>query len=145
MFMKIKITKKGSKGLEEFHKKEWAHEDLAHYGKPTPWESWKSKHFTLEIYDNNEIAGSLVFVIIADVAYIDMFIVARKKRNKGIGKLLLNKTEEIAKKHNAHKIYLHTGENWEATTFYKSLGYKKTGDLPNHFFHKDFIEMTKFL
>ncbi|MEK7571878.1 MAG: GNAT family N-acetyltransferase [Patescibacteria group bacterium] len=143
--MNIKITKKGSKKLEAFHKKEWASEDVKHYGKPIPWDRWQKKDFTLEVCEDKEIIGSLTFTINADVAYIDIFLVADGKRSQGIGRVLIAKAEKLAREHGVHKIYLQTGKDWESVTFYVSQGYKKTADLPNHYFHTDFVEMTKFL
>ncbi|HUQ84810.1 MAG TPA: GNAT family N-acetyltransferase [Candidatus Limnocylindrales bacterium] len=143
--MKIKITKKGSKKLKAFYKKEWEIADREHYGKPIAWEKWSLKEFTLEAQENDEIVGAVYFTITADVAYIDMLIVTKSHREKGLGKLLVKKAEGVAKKNGAHKIYLQTGKGWDAVSFYESLGYRITGELPNHCFHKDYIELSKFI
>lgn len=56
----------------------------------------------------------------------------------------MEEVERIAKRHNAHKLYLQTGKDWESVPFYESLGYKITGELLNHYFHQTFVELTKF-
>lgn len=45
----------------------------------------------------------------------------------------------------AHKICLFTGKSWSARKFYEKLGYKKTADLPKHYFKVDFVIYSKIL
>lgn len=47
------------------------------------------------------------------VMHIDSLIVKHEKHRQGIGKILMNTSEEIAKEKNVHKIYLETGKDWE--------------------------------
>lgn len=140
--MQINVSPKGSKKLKEFNKREWPVADNEHYGQVL---DWKEEHFVLEAVEQKAIVGTLGFKIEVGVAYIGTLVVAHEKRGKGIGKSLLKKAEAIAKEKNVHKIYLVTGKGWDAEKFYTALGYSVTGELPNHYFHKDFIELTKFL
>ncbi len=55
------------------------------------------------------------------------------------------KAEELAKENGAHKIYLETGKDWNTIEFYEPLGYKVSAELPDHYSHVDFVQMTKFL
>jgi len=71
-------------------------------------------------------------------------IIAKQIRGNGVGNTLLSEAEKISQKNNSHKIYLHTGKAWRAASFYKKMGYKLTHELPNHYFHQDFVEFTKF-
>ncbi|MDO8424695.1 MAG: GNAT family N-acetyltransferase, partial [bacterium] len=66
-------------------------------------------------------------------------------RGKGMGRKLMEQVEAFSKKMRAHKIYLFTGKNWNAGRFYETLGYKKTADLPKHFFEVDFVIYSKML
>jgi len=34
---------------------------------------------------------------------------------------------------------------WKARKFYESIGYIKEADLPDHYFHHDFVVYSKFL
>lgn len=143
--MRLKLTKNGSKKVGEFYAKEWKSVDNFHYGREVSWISWIPKHFTLELYEKNDIVSALTFTINQDVSTIELIITAEQKRRMGFGKRLIAKMEEISKRENVHKIYLQTGKNWDSVKFYEVLGYKKTGDLPNHYLHIDYIELTKFI
>lgn len=140
--MKIKISSKGSKKLKEFNKKEWQQANLEHFGHAL---DWNTKHYILAAYDNQDLVGTLSLKIEAGVAYIGTMLIAKDKRRKGIGQNLMDKAQQIAKQNNAHKIYLQTGKDWQSVQFYEKLGYKITGQLPNHYFHKDFVELTLFI
>lgn len=140
--MIIKTLKQVSKPLSEFNHKEWPLADIEHYGQIL---DWNVKKFNLVAYDNESIIGTLSFKIEVGVAYIGTLIVAKNMRGNGVGKKLMNETEEIAKSNSAHKLYLQTGKTWDSIPFYERLGYKITGELPNHYFHQDFVELTKFL
>lgn len=77
--------------------------------------------------------------------YIGDLLVAHDKRGQGIGKIFMKKAEELAKKHNSHKMTLETGKGWRAENFYKSLGFKKEAVLKNHWLQMDFIIYSKNL
>ncbi len=139
--MKLIVTKRKNKKIVDFEKKEWVQVDLEHYGKN--WD-WTKKIFRIAAVED-QILGSLRMEIEAGVAYLNTLIVSSSQGKRGIGKTLLKKAERIAIENGAHKMYLVTGKTWDAVGFYEKLGYEKTGYLPNHYNHKDFIEMTKFL
>lgn len=143
--LKTTVSENGSENLDEFYRREWSIVDKKHYGKDVLWESWTPKSLTIEVHNEDTIVGALSFRINQDVAQIDLFITGENYRGQGIGTMLLNKLEEVSKENNVHKIYLQTGKDWEAVDFYLSFGYKKTGDLPDHYLHVDYIELTKFI
>ncbi len=138
----IKITPETTSEITEFLKEEWKQADLNHYGKVT---DWKKEKLILQAFENNELVGVIELTIQVGVMHITEVIVKHKKQQKGIGKSLMKKAEELAKEKNLHKIYLETGASWEATKFYEALGYTKTGDLPKHWVKHDFVIYTKFL
>lgn len=128
--------------IRKFYKSEWPQADLIHFGHNT---NWNTKKNVLAAYIKNSLAGVLEIKVEAGVGYISTLIVARNKRQIGVGTALMEKAKLIALKQGAHKIYLQTGKNWESVGFYKKLGYKITGELKNHYFHEDFIELTCFI
>lgn len=140
--MNIKILSKTSKKLKDFNKREWPEANVEHFGHN---EDWNTKHYILDAYDGPNLIGTLGIKIEAGVAYIGTMLVGKDQRRKGVGKQLMEKAKEIAKKNKAHKIYLQTGINWQSIYFYKKLGYKITGKLLNHYFNQDFIELTLFI
>jgi ribosomal protein S18 acetylase RimI-like enzyme len=139
----IKQLKGKSKKVAEFSKREWpiANEEH-HFGHDF---QWKTENFNYVAYDGNDVAGSLAMKVEVGVAYIETLIVGKDYRGKGVGKALIAKAEETAKEHKAHKIHLITGKTWSAVKFYESAGYKVTAELPNHYNHFDFVELTKFI
>ena len=139
--MKIKQLKKGSRGLKEFQKREWAKANIEHYGENF---EWKVENFLLEIYDKKELLGSLSFKVEAGVGYISTLIVAYGRQGNGIGTQLITKAEEIARKKGASKMYLVTGKGWKSVDFYQKLGYEVTAQLKKHYHGKDFLLLTKF-
>ena len=140
--MKLKVLKKHNKKIRDFEKKEWDIADQEHYGKIL---DWSSKKFAVVAYEKTEMIGVIEFSIKVGVADIQTLIVSSTERGKGIGKALLTKTEEIAKKNDAHKLHLITGKGWKAEDFYKNFGMLKTADLPNHYINRDFVAYSKFI
>ena len=141
--MKIKEVKKETKAIKDFTDREWAVANFEHYGKPVKW--GKTTYDIVALDSNNQIIGKLDSFTEAGVAHISNILVSKDKRGQKVGTELMLKAEEFAKKFGAHKIFLRTGKDWSSTDFYKSLGYKITGEFLNHSFHQDFVIFTKFL
>lgn len=141
--MKIKLLKKRTRAWTKFTKREWARVDIANFGFPTKWNS--REIYMLAYGSSHRIKGALKMKIKGGMSYVSQLIIASSSRGKGVGGMLMEEAEQIAKKAGCHKIYLDTGESWPAVKFYKSLGYKITGTLKNHYFHADFVIMSKFL
>jgi N-acetylglutamate synthase-like GNAT family acetyltransferase len=140
--MTIKVTKKLSKAVLAFAKKQWANADVEIYGKA---QDWNPIRYAITAYADKEILASLDMKIKVGVAEIETLIVADDERGHGIGAQLFAKAEMLAKKHNAHKLFLSTGKGWMAEAFYKKQGMIMTGTLENHFDHHDFVQYSKFI
>lgn len=145
--MRIKQIRKDTKALRDFIKSEWSKLDIKHFGRKIDRKTeWKREEYILVVEDKNgTIYGYVKFGSEAGVIFLKELLVRSTKRKAGIGKTLMDKVGEIAKKENVHKIYLETGDDWNAIKFYKILGFRKTTDLPKHFLKRDFIQMTKYL
>ncbi len=143
--MNIIIRKTTDKEVESFERGEWKSEDISHYGRPIAGEEWKPTFFTFKAEKEGKIVGVIGGFHIAGVLFIERIIVKNSERNQGIGKKLLLQAEKHAIEINSHKIYLYTGKRWKSNDFYKKYGYRKTVDLPKHFFKKDFVIYTKYL
>lgn len=140
--MNIKIFKRPSKKFFDFEKKEWDIVDKQRYGKLI---DWNPKKFVIVAYDNNIIVGSIDIRIKVGIVEVETLIVKESYRGKRIGTALFLEVEKIAKKHEAHKIYLITGKGWEAENFYQNLGMTKTGEMPKHYGKLDYVEYSKFI
>ncbi|MBO3287141.1 GNAT family N-acetyltransferase [Paenibacillus sp. FSL M8-0228] len=88
------------------------------------------------IYFNEELAGYLKVNINeaqsekmgGESLEIERIYIKNKSQKQGLGKYLLNKSMEIAMKHNKKKIWLGVWEkNENAIAFYKKMGFVQTG------------------
>ena len=138
--MKITIAKTTEKEIKGFSKKARKEADIEHYG---PAARWVSKEFILKATEGGKIVGVVKAKYEAGVVYIKNLIVAKDQRKQGIGRQLMAKAETAGKKLGGHKAFLFTGKTWSEKRFYEKLGYKKTGDLPKHFFKQDFVVYSK--
>lgn len=77
--------------------------------------------------------------------YLSNLLVSGKKRQKGIGKLLIQNIIEHAKNKNIRLIELETqNTNVPAITFYQKQGFKITG-LKTNLYNKDVIEKAIYM
>ena len=133
----IKISKAAKKdALIE----EWHIVDNAHYGKRI---EWNEKKFRFKAVENGKLIGTIDGKHESGVVYIGTLIVVEKARGRGVGTMLIKKAEEFGKKFGAHRIWLITGNDWLENIFYKKLGFKLIGNLPDFHFHKDFVIYTR--
>ena len=128
---KIKlINKKIEEDAERFQKEEWKK-----FNKERNYK-WKPKRFRLVALKEDKLVGYAKFKINGGASYLSEIIISKKARKSGIGKLLLNKFEEISKKQKCHIIYLKTSEKHkEAVNFYKRNNYKIVAKLKDNEFH----------
>lgn len=138
----VKVTTKLTPLLSSFSDKVWGTADSQHYGKKIIWT--KESKF-IHAYNDKQLIGLLELTIEVGVMHIIDLVVDFGHQKQGIGTTLMKQAELLAKKNTVHKIYLETGKDWSARTFYEKLGYTKTGDLPRHFAQKDFVYYTKFI
>lgn len=138
----IKIDTELTPDIHKFLENEWVIADKKNIGKALDWDK---KTIFFNAYQEDELVGSLELNYQEGVMCIEDLIVKNDKQGLGVGSLLMNKAEELAKKEKLHKIYLETGRTWEARRLYEKLGYVKTGLLENHFANQDYVIYTKFL
>jgi GNAT superfamily N-acetyltransferase len=70
------------------------------------------------------ILGGLIAYDFYGTLQIDVLWIEENHRSKGIGKLLLEKAEQIAKEKSLNQINVSTMECWNAVNFYKKFGFK---------------------
>lgn len=143
--MKITFLKNKSKKLGGFLKREWKLVHPEHFGVEYDSDYWENKKIKIRAEEKGEIAGALNGHLMAGVLYISELIIAHDKRGRGIGKTLMDYTEDFAKKNKGHLIYLETGADWKAVKFYENLGFKKITLLKNFYDNRDFWLMAKSL
>ncbi|MGH7203205.1 MAG: GNAT family N-acetyltransferase [Candidatus Levyibacteriota bacterium] len=142
MTIKLKIKDKAADYVELFYKKVWHQANIDYFGKQI---DWSSKTTIIETYDKDELVGVIEMHMQVGVMYIFELAVIYSHQRRGIGRMLMENAEEIAKKEKMHKIYLDTGKNWGTAPFYEKLGFIKTGEFPKHFGGHDYLQYSKFL
>ena len=88
-------------------------------------------HILISAIENNKLIGSIMGVICEELygdcqpfVVLENMIVDKNYRNKGVGKALISKLEEIATKRNCTQVILVTESNRiDACKFYESVGY----------------------
>jgi len=138
----IAISKSTGEEVKEFRDKEWVDADIKYYGKST---GWIDEDYVFKAEEDGKTVGIIAGKYQEGVLYIDDLIVAKNKRNLGVGKDLIKKSEEFGKEMGGHKAYLITGKTWEVRKFYESLGFVKTGEFKNHYRHVDFAIYEKLI
>src|SRR3989338_7570404 len=130
MIILKQVSQKNKKKVDSFNIKEWEkHNKENNY-------LYKEKKFWFAAYYGKEILGHVYGNTNGGVAYLDDLIVSKKYRNKGIGKILLRKFEEIAKKRKCHVCLLSTTDNHSAAIkFYKKNGYSTEATLKDMYWH----------
>lgn len=100
------------------------------------------------LMDNEKPIGYLVCKIESDKLYISKIYLKAETRGKGLGKFLLNRAIELAKRHNKISIYLNVNKhNTDSISFYERMGFVKIDegvfDIGNGYVMDDFIlELT---
>ena len=137
----VEIQGKLKKETELFFRNEWKKSDKS---KGFKWDAFGG---FLEVKDEKgNYAGLARFEIIGGAAELKQLIVIKEARKKGIGKMLIKKFEEIARKKKCHVVYLKTSERHKtALKFYKNHGYKIVTKLPNNKFHLTWYFLEKKL
>lgn len=83
--------------------------------------------FHLGYFQENEIIGILTIMKNENVAQLRGMAVSEDFQGKGIGKLLIERAEEILQNDKISKIWMNARE--KAVPFYEKLGYKTEGEL----------------
>lgn len=131
--MSIKISKASDKDTLN---KEWQTFTHLKYGINT---HWIEKTYKFKAVENKKILGTIEGKLEPGTVYISALIVTEDSRGRGIGTMLIEKVEKWAKNLGAHKTWLIAGENWSNRGFYEKLGFKAIANLPDFYFHKNFV------
>ena len=73
--------------------------------------------------DKGEYVGAIYGYLFYGSLVIDMLWIEKEYRDQGIGKILLNAIESYAKNLGAKFATVTTMDWWEASNFYKAMGY----------------------
>jgi ribosomal protein S18 acetylase RimI-like enzyme len=139
----VELNQLQKQELEVFKSQVWPDADREHYGEDHP--SFSKKVITYIAQENHEIIGYVSLMIDTGVAQIEPLMVKKELRGRGIGTKLLGRVEEEARNCGVHKLWLETGNHWQAKSFYEKHGYYTRALLPNHIHGQEFVLMDKML
>lgn len=139
--MTIQI-RRGNRNWTKFEQREWAKVNQLHYGLQP---NWDEQHLVIFAKEGRETIGALRLKIQAGVGYIEAVIVKEALRGTGIGTTLVQRAEQLAREHGAHKLHLLTGQEWGEAAFYEQLGFHQSAVVPAHYLKVDFVEMMKLI
>lgn len=131
--------------LEAFRAVEWEPVDKSHYDDAGLVDFDEVESMLVAVGDEGEIMGYIKTCTEMGTAEIESLIVGQAFRKQGVAASLVARAEEGCKELNIHKIWLETGVDWEARALYLKLGYEEVATLKNHYGHKDFVLMEKFI
>lgn len=104
--------------IKEFYQEEWPSANLEVFGF-TDQSRWKMEEYTMTARKHGEIFGIIQFRIIGGTAYLSTLLIKEEYRGKGIlGKELLLKFENFAKKKDCHKLGLKAYSNSRSCAFF---------------------------
>jgi len=87
-----------------------------------------SKPLAITVRERGQIVGGLVARMFLGWLFIELLWVSDERRQKGLGRSLMQKAESEARKRGIRNVYLDTF-SFQAPGFYKKLGYREFGRL----------------
>jgi GNAT superfamily N-acetyltransferase len=106
---------------------------------------WHEQTHDVVAKDGDRIVAALSFRIAASLAHIEALYVLPAARNRGAGRMLLVRCEELANYFNCHKVSVGVFAEHPAQTFFVRCGYKVEAILAQHTFKLDVAVLRKFL
>jgi GNAT superfamily N-acetyltransferase len=95
--------------------------------RPKDWSEGDRHSKTFGIFDcapDQKLNAGVLACVHPGWAYIDLLYVSKERRGQGLGRLLMKRAEDEARKRGCHSAFLWTQE-FEAPGFYEKLGYKR--------------------
>ena len=86
---------------------------------------------TLRDPENDAVIGGLWGTSALGWTYVDLLVVPEGLRGQGVGRKLLQKAEEIARKRGCFGMWLYTA-TFQAPGFYEKQGFKAFGHIPDY-------------
>jgi GNAT superfamily N-acetyltransferase len=124
----------------DFNEDEWQYVNDLRFGKGV---KWNTTPFQFKATENGKTTGLIFGKHESGTIYVSNIIVAKAKRRRGIGTILIKKAEDFGRKIGDHKMWLISGEDYSEDAFFKKLGFQNQAVIPDLFFHKNFIIYTK--
>ncbi|MBR9680097.1 MAG: GNAT family N-acetyltransferase [Candidatus Altiarchaeota archaeon] len=106
-----------------------------------------SEEFFLLAEEKNSVIGLALFKPLkSGIVSLNKIYVRKSNRKKGVGRMLVEFIENIAKEQGKHKlVILAQADNKDALKFYESVGFEQEGQLKKHYWGFDYVSLGKQL
>ncbi|MDF0727965.1 GNAT family N-acetyltransferase [Cytobacillus sp. S13-E01] len=91
------------------------------------FDQYENESIHVVLYDNQEPIGNGRFRTIDGIGKVERICVLESARNKGAGKVIMEKMEQIARSEGISKLKLNAQTH--AEKFYKNIGYTTVSDI----------------
>jgi ribosomal protein S18 acetylase RimI-like enzyme len=91
---------------------------------------------------NGTVIGGLWGASVVGWLYVDLLAVPEEFRGLGLGRQLLTKAEDVARKRGCRGMWLYTA-TFQAPGFYEKLGFERFGAIPDYIAGHDNIYYAK--
>ena len=106
---------------------------------------WVEQTADLVATVDGTIVAALRARIAASLAHVEALYVEPGQRERGIGRALLERCEQVANYYNCHKVSAGVLDAGAALRFFLACGYHVEAVLPQHTFKLDVAMVRKFL
>jgi predicted GNAT family N-acyltransferase len=90
-------------------------------------DQYESESIHFVVYGGTVAIGAGRLRFVEDYAKVERVCILKEYRGTGVGKVLMEKMEEVASEKNFHKLVLHSQTH--AEKFYSKLGYESYSDI----------------
>lgn len=131
MAVRYTTTTNAGSAVHQFRRRGWEKADRELYGPAYDDYDWKERELHIVARDGKAVVGYAGLWMAGGVCILEELIVHDKHRGKGIGRYLIKRVEQVARKQGCHKIRLETDDRLKpAIALYKSAGFIKEASLP---------------
>ncbi|MBD2814931.1 GNAT family N-acetyltransferase [Xenorhabdus sp. Flor] len=111
--------------------------EAVHYWQDVEEDLASGHRLLLVALEDEHIAGSVQLSLCRKKngqhrADVEKLMVHTAYRQRGIGRMLMNELEQLAKKHQCSLLVLDTRTNDPASALYRKLGFVEVGEIPNY-------------
>lgn len=132
--------------MRKYYCEEAIKEETVKYSQENIQKSLDSGIEVLSATVDKSMVGIQILSFDASLCYIEWMTVTPEWRNRGINKLLLGKTIELAKNKNCHKIWCDARtSNSESISFLLKNGFNIITKINKHWFKEDYYLFDCFL
>ncbi len=141
------IFDKADEDIKSFFRHEWLSANSQHFGRDISDEI--NQPLTVIVTDNSssrQILGAAQCLIMGNTLRVSTLLVKEEyRKSQGIGSLILQKLENLAKEKKWHKIRLSTSEKHQNIKFYQKNGYTIEATLENDAFQATWYILSRFV